>query len=96
MRDSGTVPRYGRPMLREVSIHELRDRTDTVLAAVQAGERLTLTIDGEPVADIVPHPARRSPWVPVGELRRIRHEARADPRLLGDLGDVRAGLIGIG
>lgn len=83
-------------MLREVSIHELRDRTDAVLAAVRAGERLTLTIDGEPVAEIAPHLARRSPWVPAAELRHIQREAPADHRLLGDLGDARAGLIGPG
>jgi prevent-host-death family protein len=83
-------------MPREVSIHELRDRTDTAIAAVRAGERLTLTVDGEPVADVVPHAPRRSPWVPAAELRRIRREAPADPRLLGDLGDVRAGRIGTG
>jgi hypothetical protein len=34
--------------------------------------------------------------VPAAELRRIRREALADPCLLGDLGDVRAGLIGTG
>ena len=80
-------------MPRKVSIHELRDRTHTVLAAVQAGECLTLTSDGKPVADIVPHGARRSPWVPAAELRRIRCEAPGDLRLLGDLRDIRAGLI---
>ena len=34
--------------------------------------------------------ARRSPWVPAAELRRIQGETPADHRLLGDLGDVRA------
>ncbi|HEV7775067.1 MAG TPA: hypothetical protein VGO48_17445 [Conexibacter sp.] len=83
-------------MPRKVSIHELCVRTDGVLAVVQAGERLVLTFDGEPVADIVPHAARPSPWVPAAELQRIRREAPADHRLLGDLGDVRAGRIGPG
>jgi prevent-host-death family protein len=48
-------------MPREVSIHELRYRTDAVIAAVRAGERLTVTVDGEPVADIVPRAERRNP-----------------------------------
>jgi antitoxin (DNA-binding transcriptional repressor) of toxin-antitoxin stability system len=82
-------PRYGHPMPREISCDELHDRTDEVLAAVRAGERLALTVDGEPIADIVPHPAHRSSWVPATELGRIRREAPADPRLLGDLADVR-------
>jgi antitoxin (DNA-binding transcriptional repressor) of toxin-antitoxin stability system len=74
---------------RKIAIDELRDRTDTVVAAVLAGERLTLTVDGEPAADIVPHAARRSPWVPSTELR----EALGDPSLLADVRDARGGLI---
>jgi len=76
-------------MSREVSVHELRDRTDLMLTAVRAGERLILTSDGKPVADIVPRPVRRSPWVPVAELRRIRRVAPADADLLADLREVR-------
>lgn len=75
-------------MSREVSVQELRDRTDLVLAAVQAGERLTLTSDGKPVAEIVPCSARRSPWVPAAELHRIRRDAPADAELLADLREV--------
>jgi antitoxin (DNA-binding transcriptional repressor) of toxin-antitoxin stability system len=77
-------------MPREVSIHELRDRTDTVVAAVRAGECLTLVIDGEPVADVVAHAAGRSPWVPAAELRRIRRNAPADADLLEELREVRS------
>jgi prevent-host-death family protein len=76
-------------MPREVSIHELLNRMDAVVAAVEAGERLTLTVDGEPVADIVPQAARWSPWVLSAELRRIRREAPADAGLLPDLREVR-------
>jgi antitoxin (DNA-binding transcriptional repressor) of toxin-antitoxin stability system len=65
-------------MSREISIRELRTGTDAVVAAIRAGERLTLTVDGEPVADIVPHAERRSPWMPAAELRRIRREMLAD------------------
>lgn len=75
-----------RPALRsrEIAIDELRDR-DGHGRRVGAGERLTVTVDGEPVADVVPHAARRSPWVPAAELRRIQVETPADHRLLGDL-----------
>jgi len=90
---SVAVPRYGHQMPRKISIDELRDRMDAVVAAVRAGERLTLTVDGEPVANVVPYAARRSPWVPAAELRRIQREAPADHRLLGDLGNVREGLL---
>lgn len=42
-------------MPRKIAFDELRrDRMDAITAAVRAGERLTLTVDGEPMADVVP------------------------------------------
>ena len=78
-------------MGREVSIRELRNSTSTVVAELEAGERLTLTVNRRPVADILPHVERRDPWVSSSELRRIVEEAPADPDLLDDLADVRGG-----
>lgn len=80
-------------MPREVSVRELRNNTPGVVAAVGAGEELTLTVNGRPVADIVPHVERRSPWIPAAELRRILTDAPADPALLTDLADVRGALL---
>ncbi|HEY5941927.1 MAG TPA: hypothetical protein VIT89_03595 [Solirubrobacterales bacterium] len=76
-------------MAREVSIRELRNSTAGVVADLKAGERLTLTVNRRPVADILPHVERRDPWVSSSELRRIVREAPADPDLLDDLADVR-------
>lgn len=76
-------------MGRDVSIRELRNSTAAVVAKLQAGERLTLTVNRRPVADIVPHTKDRDPWVPAAELRRIVREAPADPGLLDDLADIR-------
>lgn len=76
-------------MAREVSVRELRNHTARVVAAVQAGERLSLTVNHRPVADILPHGEERSPWVPSATLRRIVAEAPADAALLDDLADVR-------
>lgn len=39
-------------MARNVSIRELRDSTASVIADLEAGERLTLTVNRRPVADI--------------------------------------------
>jgi prevent-host-death family protein len=80
-------------MAHEVSVRDLRNSTAAVVAAVQAGEELTLTVNREPVADIVPHVERRSPWVSATELRRIVRDAPADAGLLADLADVRGALI---
>jgi len=76
-------------MAREVSIRELRNSTPGVIAELEAGERLTLTVNRRPVADIVPHVEERDPWVPSGELRRIVDASPLDPALLDDLADVR-------
>ena len=76
-------------MAREVSIRELRNSTATVVADLEAGEELTLTVNRRPVADILPHVEKRDPWVPTSELRRIVDEAPADRALLDDLADVR-------
>jgi antitoxin (DNA-binding transcriptional repressor) of toxin-antitoxin stability system len=46
-----------------------------VIAAVRSGERLALTVNRTPVADIVPHGGTRSPWIPSAALERIVEEA---------------------
>ncbi len=76
-------------MTRAVSIRELRNSTSSVVSELEAGERLTLTVNRRPVADILPHVAERDPWVASSELRRILREAPADPGLLDDLAEIR-------
>ena len=76
-------------MTRNVSIRELRNSTSAVVSQIESGERLTLTVNRRPVADILPHSEGRDPWVPAAELRRIVREAPADPGLLTDLVEVR-------
>ena len=80
-------------MSREVSVRDLRNHTGDVVAAVRAGERVSLTVNRLPVADIVPHASSPSPWVPSRSLRTILDEAGADPGLLADLGAVREDLV---
>jgi prevent-host-death family protein len=80
-------------MAREISVRELRNHTADVVAAVRAGERLSLTVNRVPVADIVPHAATRSPWVPSATVRQVVQEAGADAALLDALADVRSALI---
>jgi prevent-host-death family protein len=71
-------------MAREVSVRELRNNTGEVIAAVKAGERVTLTVNRQAVADIVPHLARRR-VIPGRELVELLREDRADAGLRDDL-----------
>lgn len=65
-------------------MRELRNRTARVVDAVTAGERVVLTVNGEPVADIVPH-GRRSRWLSGGQLRTQLADRSADPGLAAEL-----------
>jgi prevent-host-death family protein len=84
---------YDPSMAREISVRDLRNHTAEVVAAVRSGERLSLTVNRTPVADIVPHAATRSPWVPSSTLRALRATVGADAALLEDLADVRNTLV---
>ena len=69
----------------EVGVRTLRNETTKVIAAVEAGERVTLTVHGRPVADIVPH-GYRTPWLPGDWLaRELSHGRAADAALTADL-----------
>lgn len=68
----------------DVGVRDLRNRTNQVIEAVKAGERVVLTVHGEPVADIVPH-QRRSRWLRGDVVSRELAEHAADPGLAGDL-----------
>jgi prevent-host-death family protein len=54
---------YGAVMSGEVSVRELRNQTAAVLRRVEAGERLRVTVDRRPVAELIPL-ATRAVWVP--------------------------------
>ena len=62
-------------MPREVSVRDLRNHTQDVVRSVEAGETVTLTVSGRPVADLIPH-RRRSERVPAAVL--IADLARLD------------------
>jgi prevent-host-death family protein len=68
----------------EISVRDLRNRTAQVVAAVQAGERVTLLNRGTPVADIVPH-IQRTRWIPGAWLAEQLSERQADSALTTEL-----------
>jgi prevent-host-death family protein len=70
-----------------VGVRELRNQTGQVIDAVRAGERVTLTVHGEPIADIVPH-QHRTRWLMGSNLKQALQTRAADPALGRDLDDL--------
>lgn len=60
----------------DVSVRELRNHTARVVAAIESGEPVVLTVHGRPVADIVP--------------RTVRSERRSTEAVLAGLGGIAA------
>jgi prevent-host-death family protein len=66
--------------MAEVTIRELRNRGGEVVDRVTAGERLTVTRDGRPVAELRPY--RSTPLSAAVLLRRWRRLPSLDADLL--------------
>jgi prevent-host-death family protein len=75
---------YGAAVSDEVSVRELRNHTADVLRRVEAGERLRVTVDRRPVAELIPLPSRAS-WVP--RQRVLDALVQADAGLRDDLAE---------
>jgi prevent-host-death family protein len=61
---------------------ELRNKVGEVLRRAEAGEEITITVSGRPVAQL--GPARTRQWVPSSQLGEL-WAAPADPTLEQDL-----------
>jgi prevent-host-death family protein len=68
----------------QVSVRELRNHTASVLRRVEVGERIQITVDRRPVAELVPL-ARRATWIP--RDRALAGLVQADPGLRRDLAE---------
>ena len=71
-------------MANEVSVRELRNHMADVLRRVEAGERLRVTVDRRPVAELTPLPARAT-WVP--RQRAVDSLVQADVGLTEELAE---------
>lgn len=69
----------------EVATRELRNDTAGVLRRVEAGETVTITVRGKPVADLVPHRVEGPRWMPREEVIELLRTHSADPGLRDDL-----------
>lgn len=71
----------------EIGVRALRNRTAEVIAAVESGERVTLSVRGNPVADIVPHGSRIR-WLSGKALGRELSARAADSELAEELAEL--------
>jgi prevent-host-death family protein len=75
---------YDAESMSAVSVRDLRNHTAEVLRRVEDGERIQITVDRRPVAELVPLP-RRSTWVP--RERLVASLVQADAGLRRDLAE---------
>jgi prevent-host-death family protein len=68
----------------EVAARELRNDTRGLLRRVEAGEDMTITMDGRPVAVLRPL-ASRPRWLAGSAFLRLFAAAQADPGLTAEL-----------
>jgi prevent-host-death family protein len=68
--------------MTEIASRELRNDTRGVLALVEAGESVTITVNGRPVATLEPIRNRRR-WIRRDQFVRRLHQA--DPGLAAEL-----------
>lgn len=71
--------------MTEIAARELRNRTADVLQRVEAGEQVTITSRGRPVAQLTPLRAARRRPIARAELTRRLSRAQADSGLREDL-----------
>lgn len=64
--------------MKTITQRELRNRMSRVLRRVEAGERLRITLDDRPVADLVPVRALHRSFVPKGQFLQLLKRAPLD------------------
>lgn len=77
---------YAAAMGNTVSVRELRNKVSEVLRRVESGERITVTVDRRPIAEL--RPLRRRGPVPAADAWEISRRWSADRGLLADLQQV--------
>lgn len=74
--------------MSSVASRELRNDTAGVLRRVQAGEEVTVTVNGRPVAVIAAVEPRRRRWLSKTELVNRLETSQADPGLRDELAEL--------
>jgi prevent-host-death family protein len=68
-----------------IASRDLRNHTADVLRQVSEGTPVTITVNGAPVADVIPHRSGRRSALSRPELKELLSRHQADPGLRDDL-----------
>lgn len=79
--------------MKTIPQRELRNQIGRVLREVEAGESMRITVDGRPVADLVPIAGKRRTFVPRSELEWILANAPLDEAFARDIDEVLGATI---
>ena len=71
--------------MKSIAQRELRNRISKVLRGVEAGERIRVTVDGRPVAELVPIGGVRRRFVARDEVMTILERAPLDRGFADDI-----------
>lgn len=75
--------------MNSVGLRELKQNPSEVVARAEAGETIVITVQGRPVAQLVPLVPQRRRWVPAEELSRALEGLEPDPTLAAELDALR-------
>ncbi len=76
--------------MKSIPQRELRNHTSRVLREVEAGEHIRITVDGRPVADLVPIGCVRRTFLPKDDVLELLRRAPLDRNFERDLAAVLA------
>lgn len=62
--------------MKSIGTYELKAHLSRILDEVEAGERILVTRNGEPVAEIVPHAKRREFEAILKDLNALRNRSK--------------------
>ena len=71
--------------MKTIPQRELRNRVSRVLREVEAGERMRVTVDGRPVADLIPIKSGRQRFVSREEIALLLRRAPLDRSVPRDI-----------
>jgi prevent-host-death family protein len=71
--------------MKTIPQRELRNSISKVLRSVESGERMQITVDGRPVAELAPVGGRRRTFVPRDEVLVLLRRGSLDRKFERDL-----------